>query len=150
MYLQVFFRHEDNAGEIMFQLLSKEPPGSVGTSREVHSIGLNPQRVPGHPGRPTVHWPETENKDHICKADLMGRLPDVCQMLGTLTPAHWSPHLFLVQQHELCVWRQTQEVGFVGHDRPVVLQNHCHWIAGAEAEKLRSCGKKTRILSETF
>lgn len=146
MYLQVFFRHEDNAGEIMFQLLSQEPPGSVSTSREVHNIGLNPQRVPGHPGRSTVHWPEMENKIKSARLTWW----NVSQMLGALTPAHWSPHLFFVQQHELCVWRQTQEVGFVSHNRPIVLENHCHWIAGAETEKLRSCGKKTKILSETF
>lgn len=59
-------------------------------------------------------------------------LPDV----HTLTPAHWSPHLFFVQQHELCVWRQTQEVGFVSHDRPIILEDHCYWIAGAEPKKL--------------
>lgn len=60
----------------------------------------------------------------------------------TLTPAHWGPRLLFVQQHELCVWRQTQKVGVVGHYRPIVLEDHCYWIRGAEAEKLWSCGKK--------
>lgn len=60
----------------------------------------------------------------------------------TLTPAHGGPRLFFVQQHELCVWRQTQEVGIVGHYRPIVLEDHCYRVSGAEAEELRSCGKK--------
>lgn len=72
----------------------------------------------------------------------MERLTDV----HTLTPAHWSPHLFFMQQHELCVWRQTQKVGIVGHYRPIVLEDHCYWITGGEAEKLRSCGKNRQTL----